>query len=517
MLIVCPNTVSHGARISNETGGIDIGKVVEVIDGEVFKVYFYRRNFDLPSIEIVRVIGLDTEASFEAFKYASSRLLGKTVFFTYDDQVGRSSDGMTLAHVFLNYETTYAEEILSLGYGVVDDSFKGNIYQYELEAAEYSAELYELGRWETSLSQTTDRININTATRDLLKDSLGLTDGQALSIVSYREHNNYNDIFEVMAADQSLDADWFDAHSHLMSVVTNLNKTSYLELSSLMPGFINKEIFIDDLVYYLKFNEVTSIQQVKDIPSISSYLEAIESYITLDTTNVLEEPNKRVANVNTVDEDHFLQVTGLSEAAFKHLLEIRDNGSHVVTTLTELYKKDEVYNKVTAYIHSDHLSTLTDVNTAGIFELETVLDMIDLSLYEQLQLAQKIVDRRPYYSKAAFESVVGSDIYHLIETYIYVNKDAIDDRYNPNTASSDALEALDIKYNGQTSNYTNVNVASKEVLLDLNEEMTLALVNDIIAYRKRYPFRNNDDLHQIFGSHNKWALYNRIAYYLSYE
>ncbi len=517
LLLLTPNTVSYAARITSETESIDLGKVIEVIDGEVLKVFFYRRNFELPSIEQVRVIGLNTEASNEAFEYASSRLLGKTVFFMYDDAFGLSDEGMTLAHVFMDYDETYAEEVLSLGYGVVDASFKGNAFEQELMAAQYSAELYEIGRWETSLSQSTDRININTASRTLLEDALGLTNDQIVDVIAYREQNKFNDIFEVMAVDYKLDSEWFDEHSHLMSVVTNINKTSYLELSSLMPESVHRELVIDDLDHYLKFNEVVALTQLHEVRSFSGYLTSLEPYLTLEASNVLEEPDKKMANVNTVGEANFLLVTGLTKFSYSKLVDMRDEGEYVITSLADLYKKGDIYSKGTAHIHNNRLTTLTDVNKSGVFELETVLDATDLSLYERQTLAKKIVEDGPFYSNEDFALTTGTSVYREIEPYVYVYQATTVDRYNPNTPEEDALESLEAKYNGRTTNYTNVNVVSKEVLLDLNEGMTVALVNDMIEYRTRYPFRDNNDLWQIFDANDKLALYNSIAYYLSYE
>lgn len=517
LMMVLPTTISYSASITSESETIDIGKVIEVIDGEVLKVFFFRRDFSQPAIEMVRVIGLDTEASTEAFQYASSRLLGKTVFFVYDNQVGTDPDGLTLAHVFIDYDSSYAEEILSLGFGLVDQEHEDNSYHQDLMSAEYSAELYEIGRWETSQSRTTDRININRAPSSLLMEVLGVTKNQAAAIVTYRQHNLYNDIFEVMAADSNLDREWFDQHSHLMSVITNINKTSYLELYSLLNPSVHRELFMDDLDYYLKFNEVTSLDQLNDITTFSKYLTTLEPYLTLDTTNVLIEEDKKVANVNTVGEDSFILVTGLTEYDYKNLLTLRGSDTYVITSLAELYKDNEVYNKGTAYIYSDHLTTLTDVNKAEVFELKTVLEATDLSLYERQTLAEQIVSARPFYSEVSFKALVGSSVYDQIEAYVYVNASAILERYNPNTAETADITGLDLKYKGRTTNYTNVNTATKGMLLDLNEDMTILLVKDLMTYRSRYPFRDNDDLRQIFDDHDQLALYTKIAKYLCYE
>lgn len=518
MMVVPVVPVTAGSLVGYEEN-TDLGKVVEIIDGEVMKVFFYRRNFMLPSVEVVRVIGLNTEASEEAFDYATSRLLGKTVFFLYDDRYEGEEDGMTYAHLFVDYDQTYAEEVLSLGYGYVDVDAEDSVFYHDLQAAEYSAELYEIGRWATSLSDSTDRINMNTASKSLILEVLDVTEEQATAIGAYRDQNAFNDIFELMAVDYALDSEWFDENSHLMSVVTNINQTSYLELTSLMPSYVNSDLVLDELDYYLKFNQVTTMDQLHEVEAFSGYLGVVEPFVTLETTNIYEEPNKLIANVNTVSEEDFLTVTGLTKYDYSKLEKMRDEGDYVITSLAELYRHldNYIYNKANAYIYNNRLTALTNMNEAQTFELRTLLSASDLSAIERQELADKIILDRPFYSNADIRQSVGYTVYNAIEPYMYLYDGDIPSRYNPNTADEEDLDYLDAKYDGVYTNFTNVNLASRAELLDLHDDMTVKLVNDILTYRARYPFRDNDDLHDIFVEQDREALYNSIAYYLSYE
>lgn len=497
----------------------DLGKVIEVIDGEVMKVFFYRRDFKQPSVELIRVIGLKTEASDEAFAYGTNRLLGKTVYFLYDDRYKAKEAGMTYAHVFVDYDKTYAEEVLSLGYGVVEETAKGARFYHDFMAAQYSAQIYELGRWRTSLSQQTDRININTAAPSLLKETLGLTDKQATDVKAYREKNPFNDIFEIMAVDYALDGQWFDQKSHLMSVVTNMNQTSHLELKSLMPSYVNTDIVLNDLDNYLRFNQVTKLDDLHKVSSFSGYLSVVKPFITLEATNVYKEANKKVANVNTVSEGDFVALTGLTKFDYSKLLKMRQEGKYVITSLAELYrdKSHYIYNQGNAHVYNNLLTAMTDTNTAAEFEIRTLLSASTLSAIERQNLAKKVVAERPFLSHEDLKQTLGSTVYASVAPYMYLYKEDIPTGYNPNTARKEDVDALKLKYKGVYTNYTNVNTASKEGLLDLHKDMTVALVEDILTYRARYPFRNNDDLYQLFVKRDKKALYTSIAYFLSYE
>lgn len=277
---------------------IESGKVVEVIDGEVIKVFFFRRNSTKPSIETVKIIGIDTEASEEGFEYTSQRLLGKVIYLTYDSGSQYLPSQMTHANVFIDDNRSFAEEILELGYAKVNETYKNSPFYYDFLAAEYNAKLTEVGRWATNLTETTDKININTATSTQMSEILDIDINLAFSIVTYRQYNIFNDITEIMAVNSYFNAEWFENNRHLLSVVTSITKASYLELSSLLPPSSNTQQVIDGLYYHTRFNEVRSLEDLKGVSTFAYYFDTLKPYLTLSTTAVITESQKNTVNVN---------------------------------------------------------------------------------------------------------------------------------------------------------------------------------------------------------------------------
>lgn len=516
LIIMVPVLPIDGSRISIGEEDIQIGKVIEVVDGEVVKVLLYHQSFNKPTVMTIKVIGLSTEASDEGFKYASSRLLGQTVFVKEEKLL--SDTPFSDAHIFVDFDKTYAEEVLELGYGKVDDRYKEAMFYNDFLASETNARLYEIGVWETAQSVSTDRININRASSKMLQDVLDLTSGQATDVIAYREENLYNTILEIMAASDDLDGDWMDAHRHLLSVITNINKTSYLELSSLLPDEEDEEGVIDQIDYFLKFNEVTDIKQLYEVDRFSRYVSTLEPFITIENTNILEEPTKASVNINTVGKTLFMEVTNLSESAYEALVKIREEDEdYVITTLKELFVLDQVYVEETNYIFGNHLSTLTNMNKADEMELQSLFNLRDLSISEQYKLVEALIEARPFKSLFEVEDVLDDELYAFVKPFIYVFEDDVVERYNPNTAEEENVAALDKDYKGYYSNFTNINTATEQMLLDLNEGMTDELVDDIMAYRYKYPFRSNRDLYTLFEARDMTLLYNKIARYITYE
>ncbi len=507
---------SSASSITTGNTSVDMGKVVEIIDGEMVRIFFYRRSVDPPVMETVRIVGIDSEASTEAFEYATNRLLGKTVYVLVDDTYDDGS-GATFAHIFVSYDRTYSEELLALGYAVVDEVYSGCDFYSDMVAAEYGAKIYEIGRWATSLSVTSDRININTASESLLTSTLDVTSAQVDSIVAYREQNVFNDIFEIMATDYDLDAEWFEENSHLLSVITNVNKASYLELRSLVPTTSGADMLVDELLYYLKFNEVTALDELEEIDAFAGYLPAVEDYLTLDDTKVLTEADKDMVNVNTVNLEDFKQVTGLATSDYKALDGLRDDGEYTITTLAELRKRGELFNKANAYIYTDTLVTMSDMNEAGEFELASLFGLTELSESERFDIAEDLMEARPFFDLNEVKVVTGSYLFEMIRPYIYVYESDIAERYNPYTTDEEDVDDLDEAYQGQYTVMTNVNTATERMLLDLNDDITESLVEDILEYRGKHPFRDNNDLYTLFKEHGKLTLYNSIAYYLAYQ
>lgn len=501
----------------------DLGKVIEIIDGEVLKVFFYRHNYERPAVELVKVIGMDTLGSKEAFEYVSNRVLGRTIFFLYEE--GSYQPGnMRHAHVFVDYDQTLAEEILKLGAAKVDPAYKETRYYQNYLAAENEARLNEIGFFETSLSRTTDRININTADTQLLMQELDLTYDLAFKIANYRSYNPFNSATEIMAVDSSFDEAWYKAHSHLLSVITNVNRASYLELTSLLPLSVNKDYVIDDLQFYLKFNNIENLDDLKSVEVLAPYYESIKPFITTKAISVYEEDESKskYININTVSLDSFKIATGLDESAFKRLLAYRlgndSNESYRISSLSEITKgSNPLIVPSLLFMYSNKLRTVTNVNTAGTNELRSLFESSHLNSIDQQNLVTKIIQGRPYNMISQLKPILGNQLYEELRPLVYVYESDFLPRYNSNTVAQEDLARIKIAFNGLYTKYTNINKASRNELLAINKEMSEDLVDAIIEYRSRYPFRNNGDLLNLFSKYGKLALHNRISYYLTYE
>jgi len=517
IFILSVHTTSvFGGGILYHAKDTEIGKVVEVIDGEVIKVFFYRRNTQRPSVEIIKIIGIDTEASVEGFDYTSNRLLGKSVYISYDnDLVTHAYKDMTQAHVFVSFYQTFAEEMLTLGLAVVDTQYKGTQYYTDFLKAEYSAKLYEEGRWATNLSKKTDRININTASRSQLEHALNVTGTLADKIIQYRHKNKFNDLTEIMAVDASFDAAWFEAHRHLISVITNVNKASYLELSSLMlPGTSGKKA-IEDIRTYTRFHTLDSIQALSKIDSFKNDYLRVEEFLTLSAINTYTDKKVETVNIHTTSKEHFLNATHLPVWAWVKLKKLREE-QPFISSIGELCARG-VLTPTTKYMYTPNLVIYTNINEADSFELMSLLDPYFELFQAQEKMVKTIISNRPYAIRTQLEQIVGKQLYKKILPYIYVYKDELAHMYNKNTVPKTLENKMMTKYNGRVTRFSNINQLNKDDLLDLHPDMSLLLVEDILLYRVKHPFRYKADLKTLFTQHRRLALYNKIAYYLTVE
>lgn len=506
----------YGGSIGYNLEKTEVGKVVEIIDGEVIKVFFFRRNFDVPSVELVKLIGIDTDANVDAFEYTSNRLLGKSVYFTIEESANYQPSDMVHANVFYDFDRTVSEELLELGYARVDESYKGSEHYHSFLKSEFNAKLYEEGIWATNLSETSDRININTATTLQLQTILDIEQSLANEIYSYRIYNAYNDITEIMAADSTFDAQWFEEHRHLLSVITNINKASYLELSSLIGNASNAQEIIDDIDHYIRFNEVTDLDELEDIASFRSHYTRVEDFLTLDATNIYDDNHLYVVNINTCNSDNFEYATGLTSGAFSKLENYRDD-DYFISTIGELYIYNGIFDAVSSHHYSDHMVAYTDINTANEFELMTLFDQTDMTSSEKKDIAEEIIDGQPYLLMSQVRSAIGSVNYDLIEPYIYVYTEDILDRYNRFTVPEDDLDAMADKYDDRSAMFTNINQISRNAMYDLHPDMNDEIVDAIVEYRDIHHFRYLDDLKTIFSDAKKLALYNKLDNYIVFE
>lgn len=378
--------------------------------------------------------------------------------------------------------------MLELGYAKVDDNYKTSAHYQSFLSAQYSAKLYEEGMWATSLSEQTDRININTASSLQLQNTLDIEQPLANEIYSYRIYNPpYNSITEIMAVDPEFDEEWFADKRHLISVVTNVNKASYLEFTSLIGNASNAQDIINDIDYYTRFNEVKDLEELKSIKSFSGYYNQVEDYLTLDTMNTFVDTHRYVVNINTCNSDNFVLATNLNEGVYKKLASIRED-DYLISTIGELYIYNSLFDHRLRHHYNDTMTTYTDINMAKEFELMSLFDQTEMTLAEKKEVANQIIDNRPFLLLSQLPKAIGYDTFDLIEPYVYIYSEDIDDRYNVNTVPEDELDDYDAAYKGRTTQFSNINQLSRNGLMDLHPDMTKDIVDRIIEYREKHFF-----------------------------
>ena len=502
------------ARAISAQDEVDVGKVIEVIDGEILKVFFYRSNYELPVIKLVRMIGIDTQGSTEAFDYTASRVMGKTIFMTYDDTVVNDDFKTSYAHVYVDFDTTLAEELLEMGLAKMTDVAKESSLYEPFLSATLTAKINEVGLYATSKSETTDRININTADLLTLADQLDISQSLASDIISYRTYNPFNHTYELMAVNSSFNQEWYLEHAHLMHVMTNINQSSYLELMSLIPANVNKDLIISELLYYLRFNEVWNLDEILSEGEVGYYLLASRPYISTESVGIYEDEVKRV-NINTVAQTTFVNITGLTTLEYGKLKTLRED--HYISSIGELTKGSGILYSSNMSIYGDRLTAYTNYNTATYTELLSLLEATSMTLFERQNMAEAIIVARPYIKKTDVATILGASYYNQLDDFTYLYEEDMPERYNIMTAEEEDLSSLKIQYSGLYCHYTDVNLASRDMLMDLNADMSEDLVDAIIAYRSITPFYYYDDLKDLFIDYNKLALYNDIYHYLVFR
>jgi DNA uptake protein ComE-like DNA-binding protein len=517
-------------------------RVLEIIDGEVFKVQYGTSPNERE--EIIRLIGVDAEGNQDAYDFAYSNLMGKLVILTRDDNIPRDSNNWEQVYLYSEFSKSYNLQLLEKGYAKLNiNHSKSELYSTFTKAENYAKSL-NFGVWNAdgSIAGLGNRVNINTATYTqlytLLEDT---TAGMASRIVLYRKTNPFNTIEEVKFADPLLDHEWFEKNKDKISVVTNLTLATDYELQTLFPTASAATIreMRNALSSYLTFNTISSIDEIKKIDEIKNVYEDFSDFITID--NHFHYENRfdyKTVNINIASAEEIKVAADLTTSAANRIYEARDKG-YTFKNVSEVLQFQTGLTSDQLLRIKDNFTTITNINTATRSELSSLFSTLSLSNTAKNSIADSIINRRPFYDIKDLKSFLAADYYNLIEPYITVSDTT--NYYNINTTDKDFLISLfklnnsdaqtfksrDVIYKNHNSFnfefehfehlfsfYTDINTASRDVLYRLDKDMSYGLVDEIIKFRSEQPITSLSEVHYLFEKSDSIEAYNRIKNYI---
>lgn len=521
------NTFANGYTKINDNS--TYATVTQIIDGDAIKV-----KLSTGESAYVKLAGITANGYDEAYEYLIQKLLGANVFLVKDGY--ESSIKWNYMLVYYNGKNIN-EDLLERGYAIIDNTQDKTSINNALITAQSNATAYGNGVWTYSSStastitgQTSttnyagNKININTATQSQLKTYLrNIDDKLASAIILYREKNPFSTIEELKFV-EGITRDIYNQNKNIISVSTNINTATYLELKSLREL---SDTEIDKIIEARIANNFTKIESLKELISSTKYSN-IEPYISIsDTYQIYNTINSYIANINGAERSYLIY-TGLSSSDAEQIIAYRKNG-YTYKTLGELLKLPSfsLTEKNLNYLE-DNLQTMTNLNPKNKNELESIFSST---------MASKLYST--YISTTSnLKTVLGETVYNKVKDYVYVDTNT-NSYINLNTATQEQLTSIGLTYsqakqiinarpitnssllpfniadfNTKVSLYTNINTASDTEIQSLNSGMTSTIINNIKSYVKDQPFGSLDEVETYFASIGQADLYKSIKNFI---
>jgi len=386
-------TPVNGKGLALEADQPDLAVVINVIDGNVIEVAHLSSQATIPKRQVIKLTGLDTLGSDDAYKYVKDQLLGRAVFILYDDNISEVDDFRS-AYVFVNMDESFNELMLRLGLAYLDEGHNKALYYQDLVEASYIAQRQQLGIYKTDETPI-NLININTASTQMLMEHFDISQAQALYITNYRRHNPINSSQEIGFIDYSLCRSFIEANRDSIHYITDINSATIYELSSLFDSAnsaskgsaLNKERI---------FKPFDSVDELKYIDSVFGYYDLIAPYVTVDNNNNLYvEADKERVNLNTANKTELKEIGGLSDYQADALYHLRATYGYMFYSVEELGKSNFPMQSFDMRFYSDELSTVTDVNEAGLVEIKSLYSFLNVSDAYKESKAQSIIKYKP--------------------------------------------------------------------------------------------------------------------------
>lgn len=524
-----------------------IGEVVRLLDGEAMVVKIL--NAKEKPVWNLRLIGIDTDASNEAYEFVKTNTMGNVLIFKVhlnkDESLYRDNDGYYYSQVYISNKNLNGM-LMTNGLAKLDKSHK-DLYGYN-EVANKAAYAEENGIGQFGAGDYYNpysrKVNIQTASTTEMRDILVNTDYElANKIYKYVKYNKINIKSELKFIDPLITNDWLDVNQNKISLMTNINTAEEYELKTLFISSKEKAI-VEKVVENRLKKPYTKMDKLLDIKEVTTtILDKVKPFAALEYRKNFIDEETKVVNVNTASERQLRAVEDISDSYAKKIVKYRDNYGY--KTLEELKELPGGFSDLTFNKVEDSLKVWTNLNDATDYELESLFGKYNLTTSQQRIYGAKIKRYAPYETIEDVKKYIPQYIYEDIKNYVYVGEIETPMYTNINLATKSQLitnfklsttdankiltytkgrdvnyfaeinQKVDLeKYGHKITLYTNVNTATKEELMALHKDITIYIANKIIEYREERPFGNKAELGKLFSSIKKNKIYIEIEKYL---
>ena len=508
-----------------------VAQVVEIIDINAIRVRVGEDE------ALVRLIGLHPNGTDAAINFISREIMGANVTLIRDAAFP-DSGRWNYMYVAMGDRFINGELVLG-GFGRLNEGHARASQFEQISMGQSIAREAGLGMWGEELRDliiTYDdvAININTATAAQLIDHLDTTPLIANSIVLFRNTAVFQQVRDV-AFVPNVTREFFNANRRRMSVSTNINSASFEEINSLAgvtpqqaQAIINSRDNqrFTDLEQLFTRNLMTRWQLDSNLP-----------FISLESLNQIQfaRPNAR-ANVNLATLAQLTRA-GASVAQAQAIIAQRD--ALPLRNLQDLNDMTWLFALSQVNALSDNLRTHTNINTAPVSEIESLLGASFTAA-----AVNNIVANRPYTNINQIAQFMTTADFNRIAPFIYVGERPVETLVNINTANHQQLVAAgfpaDVAWRLWTGAavrvtflrpsqlptwitpdlrristlYTNINTATSQELLSLDAGISWNIVNSIIDEREHQPFGNLGQIEEFFRGIDQLAMFRRFERFL---
>lgn len=528
-----------------------VGEVMEVIDSELFHVYLYEED----ETERLRLIGIDTHASAEAFAHVKAFVNQTPVLFRIQlDSSGdyvRDENDFAYAEILNMSSISLNNELLAMGLADLNEDHKElNNYSQFVEtyafAIDHSIGIHGDG---TLVNPYAKKININTASSmeidELLRD---LDTDLGMKIATYAKYNKINYMDELKYIDPIITNEWIDKNKSRITLVTHINTAESYELASLFGSSKDDDI-AEEIINYRLEEPFTDIDQINKIEGVTDKMyEGVEPFISLRYEMHYNDEDIHVVNINTASVAQLEGLEYMTESMAKNIVKYRDDDQYS-------YKSEEAVLKIPSAMgmsdfnkHEDSFVISTDINNADDYELKSLFGSSSINSTTTKSYVSEIEENRPYSDISDIKDFIPSHIYSDIEPYIYVDEPENTPKLNLNLATESQLKSyLDlssedaekitkftkyytINYYDEVDKkidlsevdeyitlYTNINTASYDELKMLHDDMSNKITDKLIEYREDTPFANLNELESFFKDINHYNIYKDVKNFIVFR
>ena len=526
-----------------------MGEVLEIIDGEIIKVKISDSKLGNPICD-VKLIGVKTNASEEAYKFVYESILNQPILLKFENSISKDSS-LQYGYIYYGDELNFLnKEILQKGIGEFDNKdLQALLYKDLNEAYTFAKDNY-IGLFEDEENDFLyqSKININLSSQSEMVQNLINTDATLASkIINYRTFNEFNSIDELKFIDNEIDSSWIDSNKRMISIITNINMAQEIELLSLFNNYY-EEKYVNNILDYRTvsiFNKINDLKNVKDIKD--NTINSIRDYIDIKFSNKLIEKDLKKVNINTAAYWQLMSVLNISEQKAKNIVKYKNNDK--INDINEYsYKNKEDIIKIDSFTndsfnhYEDNISLITNVNTASETELDSLFGEFINTKTKRDKLVKEIISLRPI----KYKNYLLKEVPELNSISNYINVEEIErqplvninlasekvlkDNLNCTTKNIKLLKKYDRKYYNYSSLpidlssldnkitlFTNINNASKEELKLLHYEINDKIANKLIETRNKQRFSSRLDLEKFFEDMNKENIFKDIKIFIVYR